>query len=44
VKNLLNQTFRYTRRTTPKRVTSLRHPSAHHSAEATQLQKLTNIC
>jgi len=32
----LNQTFHYTRRITPKRVTSLRCPSPHHSAKAAQ--------
>jgi len=32
-----NKTFHYTRRITPKRVTSWRCPSPRHSAEATQL-------
>jgi len=32
-----NQTFHYTRRIMPKRVTSLRCPSPRHSAKATQL-------
>ena len=32
-----NQIFHYTRWITPKRVTSLRGPSPHHCAQATQL-------
>jgi len=31
------QTFHYTRRITPKHVTSLQCPSPRHSAKATQL-------
>jgi len=34
LKQVLNQTFHYTRRITPKRVTSLRCPSPRHSAKA----------
>jgi len=35
--HIVNQTFHYTHRITPKRVTSLRCPSPRHSAKATQL-------
>jgi len=34
---LSNQTFHYTRRIKPKRVTSLRCPSPRHNAKTTQL-------
>jgi len=36
-----NQTFHYTRRITPKRVTSLPCPSPRHSAKTTQLPAYT---
>jgi len=34
---MIKKIFHYTRRITPKRVTSLRCPSPHHSDKATQL-------